>query len=950
MIPNAESDWPAILADFNTRIMHLDAPSVIGEALRFIGGFGIERSSVALLDQENGRFRLLHVTREIESLQEGHSIPFPDTVLSLVVRGDSPVYRPDIRAEERRFPVDELLVKSGIVCDFLIPLVAGRTRLGTLNSGSSSPDGIPSPFRRLLTLMAPSLAQALLNARLFEELRREQETLRQSEVRFALSMEATNDGLWDWDIPSDRAYFSPAYYRMLGYEPDAFAASGRAWAERLHPEDRERAVATAMDCVEGRLERFETEFRLREKGGGWHWILGRGKCVARDASGRALRLVGTHVDIGEKKRAERERQAEERKYQRLLESTNTVPWELDLISGRFTYVGPQIEPLTGYPVAHWSDMDAWAAAIHPEDREQAVAYCRTQSARGRDHDFVYRMFTRDGRTVWIQDVVTVLKGPAGPEKLVGFMHDITAARAAEEERLASQRRYRDLFENMTEAFALHEVILAPDGSVADYRFLDVNPAFERETGLSRERVVGSTQRTLLPDEDPFWRETYGRVALGGAPVHLTHYSSVLRKHYEVYAFSPAPLKFAVLFRDVTAKASLEEQLRQSQKMEAIGTLAGGIAHDFNNILGSIIGFTELTLAALPARSPERENLEEVLVASARAKNLVRKILVFSRRRDRQNLPVDSLRLVSEAMQLLVTVIPKTVTIRQELDPDAGYVLADPTEFHQVVMNLCTNAYQAMAHQEKGTIRVGLSPVTLGSGEATPVPGLAPGKYVRLEVADDGPGMDETTMARIFEPYFTTKPPGKGTGLGLAMVHGIVSGLHGAVAVQSSPGRGATFTIFLPRHLPDEAAVPQAPQSEIPPRTGSIILLDDEPSLVRMGTRMLEGLGHAVTAVTDPLQALRLFQEDPLRFDVIVTDQTMPGLTGAELVRRAKAIRPDIGVVICTGFSELLDEEQARGIGAAAYLLKPYDKRMLGAAVATALEVGNPPAGPPPLSS
>jgi len=502
---------------------------------------------------------------------------------------------------------------------------------------------------------------------------------------------------------------------------------------------------------------------------------------------------------------------------------------------------------------------------------------------------------------------------------------------------ASEARYRSLFVNMTEAFALHEVICDAQGRVVDYRFLDVNPAFEKETGLTKDHVVGNTQSSVLPGEDPHWVETYGKVALTGEPVHLTRYSSVLDRHYDVYAFQPKPLQFAALFRDVSAQWALEDQLRQSQKLEAIGTLAGGIAHDFNNILAAVMGYTELSLMKLSPGDEVRENLQEVLVSANRAKELVQQLLTVGQPGDRRVVPVDVHWVVGESLRQLATLLPKNVTIEQQLGAHAGHTLADPTELHQVVMNLYTNAYQAML-ERGGTLTVRLRKAEVGPQEASRVAGLVPGHYLRLDVEDSGEGMDSAMLEKIFEPYFTTKGQDsrKGRGLGLAMVRSLVLSRKGAIAVHSTPGVGTVFTVYLPEHVADPQATSEAPSRGLLPGKGTVLFVDDEPGLARLGRKLFESLGYRVRETVDPVKALHLIERDPQGFDLLVTDQTMPGLTGVELVRRARLARPGLPAVLCTGHTDRIDAAGARELGIAAFIHKPYDRNQLGAAAAAAL--------------
>ena len=384
------------------------------------------------------------------------------------------------------------------------------------------------------------------------------------------------------------------------------------------------------------------------------------------------------------------------------------------------------------------------------------------------------------------------------------------------------------------------------------------------------------------------------------------------------------------------RASLEAQLREAQKMEAIGTLAGGIAHDFNNILGAIVGYTELAMADASEPSAVRENLVQVERASRRARDLVRQILAFSRREEhsRRYLRLDSV--VREVLPLLRASLPAQVVIEADLSDGAPAILADRTQVHQVLMNLATNALHAM-RPSGGTLTLREDVVDLSLDPARPVE-LQPRRYVRLSVTDTGRGMDSAVMSRIFEPFFTTKGPGEGTGLGLAVVHGILKSHEGAVTVRSRPGVGTTFELYFPAREGEEAVelLPVDASRLMLGHGEHVLLVDDEASLTQLGSRVLERLGYQVTAETDPMAALATLRAAPDTFDLLVTDLTMPTMSGVELLREARRVRPDLPVVLATGYGGSLNQEQARALGARELLLKPTTVVSLGAAVQRAL--------------
>jgi signal transduction histidine kinase/CheY-like chemotaxis protein/PAS domain-containing protein len=366
---------------------------------------------------------------------------------------------------------------------------------------------------------------------------------------------------------------------------------------------------------------------------------------------------------------------------------------------------------------------------------------------------------------------------------------------------------------------------------------------------------------------------------------------------------------------------LQEQLRQAQKMEAIGVLAGGIAHDFNNILGAILGYAQLANLEVEPGSRTRQHLTQVIQACGRATSLVRQILAFSRRSEAELIPLEPGPVVKEALKLLRASLPSTIEIRQEIKSECAAILGDPTQIHQVLMNLCTNAAHAMG-ENGGRLAVGLDTRDLDDEQARNFLGLKTGSYVRLWVRDTGRGIDPEIMDRIFDPYYTTKAPGEGTGLGLATVHGIIQRHDGVIRVESSPGQGALFEIYLPM-LPDAAPPAASPKESLSHgKKERILLVDDEPPLVDVLQQVLTRLGYRVVPFTDSLAAFEAFAADPKGFDLILTDQTMPRMTGLDFAQKALALRPGIPIVLATGFSKMANPETALAKGVRAVLTKP----------------------------
>jgi PAS domain S-box-containing protein len=377
-------------------------------------------------------------------------------------------------------------------------------------------------------------------------------------------------------------------------------------------------------------------------------------------------------------------------------------------------------------------------------------------------------------------------------------------------------------------------------------------------------------------------------------------------------------------RDVTAEERLRQRDHHSQKMEALGTLAGGVAHDFNNILSAMLGYVELVQLQLPRGSAHRRNLAQAGKAAMRARDLIRQILTFSRQSETVRQPLYVGPIVKEALNLLRATIPATIEIKEDIPADGPPVLSDPTEIHQVIMNLGSNAAQAM-RDTGGVLSVTMNPVMVSEEDTVPHPELKTGPHLCLAVKDSGVGMDPMTMARIFEPYFTTRTPDQGTGLGLSVVHGIVSSTGGTILVSSEPGCGSTFRVYWPTS--ETGVLPSMPLDDGLPRGSEhILLVDDEEALVDIGKQILEFLGYRVTSCSTSSRALRVFSENPWAFDLVITDLTMPHMTGADLSRKMLEIRPDLPIIITTGFAEEEVSDQASDIGVKRFIYKPLVTR------------------------
>jgi len=480
--------------------------------------------------------------------------------------------------------------------------------------------------------------------------------------------------------------------------------------------------------------------------------------------------------------------------------------------------------------------------------------------------------------------------------------DVTERKRGEEALQRSQERFRNLFQSMDEAFALCEMINDQAGRPIDFRYLEVNSAFARQTGLSVDQVLGKTVKEVIPDIEPRWIEFYDRVVRTGLPDRLEGRVDRLGRQLAVHAWRADSNRFASAFSDVTAQRQTEEQLRVAQRMEAIGRLAGGIAHDFNNLLTVIINYAGFALDDVEGQSPLRAHLTEVCKAAERAATLTRQLLAFSRKQVMHPHVLDLNTIILGMEGMLRSLLGEDIAVSVARAVGLGKVMADPGQVEQVVMNLAVNARDAMPNG--GTLTIETANTEIDEAGASSFPGIKPGPHVRLTVTDTGCGMDENTRMQLFEPFFTTKKTGKGTGLGLATVYGIVRQSSGAIWVRSEPSKGTTFTVLLPRELSvTETAVRAATIPTSAAATETILVVEDEEAVRSLVKRILSSAGYTVLTAVNGGEALRLCEQQQGALHLVLTDVVMPEMGGKELADHLKERYPDLRVLFMSGYTK-----------------------------------------------
>jgi PAS domain S-box-containing protein len=766
-----------------------------------------------------------------------------------------------------------------------------------------------------------------------------EEALRQSEERYTLAVDGASQGIFDWDLPNDRVFHSQRAQEFLGLEPGESWRARREWAAviRYEPEDVPRMRAGIRRHLNGETPTCDIEYRVVPREGEVRWLRQRG-VLLRDASGKAYRMAGSIEDVTQRKVAAEALRESEMRFRGLTALWSDWYWRQDEHL-RFTYSSAGGDWPGGSSRSSAIGMTRWEIpGVVPLssswDEHQALL-----AARKPFRDFEYSRPAADGTLRYVSSSGTPIFDDKGEFRgYQGVARDITERKAAEE-KLRSRQEMVKLAQKAAGAVAFEWRAHAEGKN----RW---SPDLEAMYGIpagSYDGTEASLKKLIHPEDWAKVRAAIKSSLKSGdldAEYRVIHPDGAIRwlqaKGRTLFDPEGKPERVVGFTFDVTDRRvaqeemqRMEQQLRQAQRLEALGTLAGGIAHDFNNLLGAILGYGEMALRDARAGSRLRRDIESIMIAGERGHALVERILAFSRSGLGERVAVHVEEVVRETLALFAAKLPRHIVIESRLHAGSAAVMGDPTQIHQVLMNLLANAVHAMS--SSGTLRVSLDRLRLHAPLVVTTGSLGARDYVALDVSDSGGGIPSEIFEKIFDPFFTTKEVGVGTGLGLSLVHGIVTGLGGAIDVATTVGKGSAFKVYLP--ISGDVAVQSKPRRRLERKTGwtgrgRVMVIDDEEALVKLVTETLTELGCSAVGFTSSTKALEAFLAHPDEFDAVITDESMPAISGSELIHKMRALRATLPIVLVSGYVSTPVVERARNAGATEVLKKPLRARQL----------------------
>ncbi len=726
-------------------------------------------------------------------------------------------------------------------------------------------------------------------------------------------------------------FVSNHVHEYSGYTPQEITSDPTLIFKPIHPDDLEYVTNEIKKSSE-RLSMLSLEHRIIEPTGKTKWF--HLKSTPKKHENGDTVWDGISIDITERKQTEDELRYTNYLLNLWMDNSPAVAFMKDLQS-KITFVNGSFERLFSLSpgeIVGKTDYELYSTS--PETAKQMQANDRSVIDAGRSMTLSETVMV-NGQPRHFETVKFPLQNAQKEiTGIAGFAIDVTDRKNAVDALLESEKRLRSIMENTGVGILL----------IQDDKLVYTNPKVYEMLGLSEEEFDSRDFLTFLhPEDKELAIKRIQERLVHNTPSRIPIQMRILTKSGDIrwietnsvimqWEGKPAVQAY---INDITERKQLEEELRQAHKMEAIGNLAGGIAHEFNNVLGIIVGNAELAMDDVPDWNPAKESLKEIRNASFRAKNVVRQTLSFARKTMTALKLLEINTIVKESLKLMRASIPTMVDIQTKISPEPKMIMGDPTEIHQIVINLCTNAAHAMK-ASGGTLEVGITELALDKKTASRYEDLSAGDFVKLTVRDGGEGISPDILDKVFEPYFTTKKFGAGSGMGLAVVYGIVKKCKGVIKIESTVGEGTVVEVLFPK-VEEEVPVKEAEQAKLPTGNERVLLVDDDPSIVNMIRQMLERLGYAVSSMTESTQALEQFNSTPDDFDLVITDMAMPKMSGDALASELIKVRKDIPILLCTGHSDTVDEKRAKQIGIKGFAMKPLDMGKLARAVRAVLD-------------
>lgn len=762
--------------------------------------------------------------------------------------------------------------------------------------------------------------------------------VKKSEQWLRTTLKSIGDGVVATDIDGNVNYLNPVAERLTGWSLEEAMNKPLETVFRIVDENTREICENPVRKVleSGKIVGLANHTILIGKNGHELPIKDSGSPIVLE-NGDTIGVVLVFQDDTKNKEKDQALRSSEEKYRSFVENFQGIAFRIDK-DFSFDFLTGNVVQITGYPDNDFiSGKVLYRDLIHPEDRErvhrQIERFMVSPDASSHRN---YRIVDKNGQVHWVNENIIKIETSGGDERFDGTIQDITKRKKAE----SQIELLKIAVDNSAESICITDT-----RGIIEY----VNLAFETLSGYSQDELIGKNPSILKSGKhDHYFYKTLWDTLKD----NQTWYGTFINKkkdgtiYFEKASISPVldhnqeTTHYIAVKRDISEDMEKEKMLRQSQKMEAIGTLAGGIAHDFNNILSPILGFSQLSLSSVEEGTIIEDNLNEINKAALRAKDLVKQILTFARRSDEGTSPIKIHPIVKETLKFIRSSIPVNIKIESEIE-NVSHVMADPTQIHQIMMNLCTNAYQAM-EETGGILNVTLNNVFKQQILSSNIHNIQPKNYARLTVSDTGTGIHPDRINAIFEPYYTTKKTGEGTGLGLAVCEGAIKNMNGDIFVDSTLGKGTTFTIYLP--TAENSVVPSSHQpdkTQLPKGKETILFVDDEISITKMTKKILTSLGYKVKTFTSSLEAFSYFKNDINKFDLVITDMTMPDMTGDVLAKEIKAICPDIPIILCTGYSKKVSEDEIEDYGINAYCRKPVSVPTLAKKVRRLLDQAKP---------